>query len=153
MTTKSRALAVVWQRIKWLVNLQKCCWKCHHKTALVWSVQVGASGHSLTPAAGLLRSIRRRKTRLVLRCAPTPQIRENSHRRAIPAYANPLFAFQRQLSTRSWVTRATKLFILWAERKEIGEKTSWNKFPKWCIVLACSGFNSSGTGFKVVCSS
>ncbi|TNN62694.1 hypothetical protein EYF80_027135 [Liparis tanakae] len=45
---------------------------------------------------GLLRLDRRGTALLALCSAPTPRIRENSHRRAILAAAYPLFVFQEQ---------------------------------------------------------
>lgn len=86
------------QCAKLRVNLQRCCRKCHHKTTLASAVQVGASGHSPVPATGLLRLDRKRKALPALRCAPRPQIRECSHRRANLAPASPLFVFQSQSS-------------------------------------------------------
>lgn len=80
-------------------NLQRCCRKSHHRTTLGCPAGVGASGHSLLPLTGLLRSDRKEKALPALCSPPTPQIQENSHRRAILALANPLFVFQEKLSS------------------------------------------------------
>lgn len=87
-------------------NLQRCCRKCHHKTTLVCPARVGASGHSLLPVAGLWRLDRKEKALPALRSAPTPQIRENSHRRAIFAPANPFVRVFRSSWAVLWFVQA-----------------------------------------------